>query len=72
MSDDDRSERMELRLTPREKALLRRAASLGGEDASSLLRRAGLVEARRIVARVEGKPPAEERRRPTKGSGGRR
>lgn len=72
VSDEDRTARKELRLTPKELRLLQRAADLGGEDVSSLLRRAGLIEAHRLVARVEGKAPAGERRRSTRGSAGRK
>ena len=40
---------MALRLTPEEKALVENAAALGGEDASSFVRRAAIIEARRVA-----------------------
>lgn len=52
---DDRTARMELRLTPAEKALLRKAADVGGEDASSFVRRAALTEARALLAKTTPK-----------------
>jgi len=70
---DERTARLEVRVSPAEKALLRRAAELGGEDASSLTRRAALVEARRVIARAgeaEGKEGSAVARR--RGPGGRK
>lgn len=47
---DGRTERIEMRLRSEEKRLIESAASVGGEDVSSFLRRAGLTEARRLLA----------------------
>jgi uncharacterized protein (DUF1778 family) len=46
--DMPRDERMALRLTGEEKAIIENAAALGGEDASSFVRRAAIIEARRV------------------------
>ena len=47
---DGRTERIEMRLRAEEKRTIESAASVGGEDVSSFLRRAGLTEARRLLA----------------------
>lgn len=49
-SDSDRIARMELRMKQEEKDIIERAASLGGEDTSSFVRRTALVEARSILS----------------------
>lgn len=43
---------MELRMTAEEKELVESAAALGSEDTSSFVRRAAIVEARRLLASV--------------------
>lgn len=53
---DDRTARMELRLAPAEKALLRKAADVGGEDASGFVRRVALTEARALLAKTAPTP----------------
>lgn len=71
VSDEDRTARLELRVSPTEKRLLQRAAMLGGEDVSALTRRAALIEARRVVARAgEAKEAGEGAR--TRGAGRRK
>lgn len=73
VSDEDRTARLEVRLSPAEKRLLQRAAMLGGEDVSALTRRAALIEARRVLARAgeaEGKEGSAVARR--RGPGGRK
>lgn len=45
---------MELRMTADEKAILEEAAALGGEDTASFVRRASIVEARRLLATFKG------------------
>lgn len=57
--DDNRTERIELRLTPKEKARLLRGARITGEGVSGLLRRAGLLEADALVARSKAPPKAK-------------
>lgn len=47
---DGRTERIEMRLRVEDKRAIESAASVGGEDVSSFLRRAGLTEARRLLA----------------------
>jgi uncharacterized protein (DUF1778 family) len=49
MVDKGRDARLELRLTPKEKADLTKAASIGGEDVSSFIRRVALTEARKLL-----------------------
>ena len=51
-SDVPRDARMELRMTAEEKELVESAAALGSEDTSSFVRRAAIVEARRLLASV--------------------
>jgi uncharacterized protein (DUF1778 family) len=50
--DRGRDARLELRMTPEEKALIERAAALGGEDVSTFVRRVALLEARTLLARL--------------------
>lgn len=50
--DKGRDARLEIRMTLEEKALLEQAASLGGEDLSTFVRRAALVEARILTAKL--------------------
>lgn len=52
---DGRTERIEMRLRAEEKRTIEAAAGVGGEEVSSFLRRAGLTEARRLLATL---PPA--------------
>lgn len=52
---DGRTERIEMRLRAEEKRTIEAAAGVGGEEVSSFLRRAGLTEARRLLATM---PPA--------------
>lgn len=54
-NDTPRDARMDLRLTAEEKALIERAATACGDDISSLVRRASVIEAKRILNAVEGK-----------------
>lgn len=56
VSESPREARMALRLTPEEKALVENAAALGGEDASSFVRRAAIIEARRVAEHVKKRP----------------
>lgn len=49
--DRGRDARLELRMTPEEKALIEQAAQLGGEDTSQFARRVALMEARALLAR---------------------
>ncbi len=51
---EERTKRVALRLTPSELALYQRAAALADEDVSAIVRRGATIEARGIVARVEG------------------
>lgn len=51
--DRGRDARLELRMTPEEKALVEQAAALGGEDTGSFVRRVALIEARAILARTQ-------------------
>ena len=51
--DPPRDERLALRLTTDEKAIIERASSACGEDVSSLVRRAAVIEAKRILKRIE-------------------
>jgi uncharacterized protein (DUF1778 family) len=51
--DNPRSERVELRASPAEKALLTRAAALARLDVTSFIMRAALPEAESIVAAAE-------------------
>lgn len=44
-----REARVEIRMTDAEKALLERAAALGGEDLSAYMRRVSLTDARRLL-----------------------
>lgn len=53
-SETPRDARMELRMTADEKAILEEAAALGGEDTASFVRRASIVEARRLLATFKG------------------
>lgn len=50
--DRERHARLELRMTDEEKALLERAAKLGGEDTSQFVRRVALMEARLLEAKL--------------------
>lgn len=50
--DKRRDARLEIRMTPEERALLEQAAALGGEDLSTFVRRAALVEARVLTAKL--------------------
>jgi uncharacterized protein (DUF1778 family) len=50
--DRGRDARLELRLTPEEKALVEQAAALGGEDTSTFVRRVALIEARALLAKM--------------------
>lgn len=52
-SDSLRTERIELRAAPAEKALLLRAASLERLDVTSFVMRAALPQAERVVAAAE-------------------
>lgn len=52
-SDKPRDERLELRLTADDKALIERAATLTGESVGSFTRRAAITEARVTIARLE-------------------
>lgn len=52
-SDKPRDERLELRLTADDKALIERAAALTGESVGSFTRRAAITEARVTIARLE-------------------
>ena len=52
-SDNPRSERVELRASPTEKALLTRAAALAHLDVTSFIMRAALPEAESIIAAAE-------------------
>ncbi len=51
--DVPRDERLALRLTAEEKALIERAATACGDDISSLVRRASVIEAKRILKAIE-------------------
>jgi uncharacterized protein (DUF1778 family) len=51
--DRGRDSRLELRMTPEEKALIEEAARLGGEDTSQFARRVALLEARSLLARMK-------------------
>ena len=51
--DPPRDERLALRLTADEKAIIERACASCGEDVSSLVRRAAVIEAKRILKRIE-------------------
>ncbi len=53
--DTPRDERMALRLTGEEKAIIENAAALGGEDASSFVRRAAIIEARRVAEYIKNR-----------------
>lgn len=55
---EERTKRLALRLTPSELALYQRAAALADEDVSTIVRRGATIEARGIVARVEGEAKA--------------
>ena len=50
--DRERDARLEIRMKPEEKALIERAASLGGEDTSQFARRVALIAARELTARL--------------------
>lgn len=50
--DRERHARLELRMTEEEKALLERAAKLGGEDTSQFVRRVALMEARLLESKL--------------------
>ena len=50
--DRERHARLELRMTDDEKALLERAARLGGEDTSQFVRRVALMEARMLESKL--------------------
>jgi uncharacterized protein (DUF1778 family) len=52
-TDTGRSDRIELRITPQEKALLARAAALEHLDLTSFVLRAAVPTAREVVARME-------------------
>jgi uncharacterized protein (DUF1778 family) len=52
-TDTGRSDRIELRTTPQEKALLARAAALEHLDLTSFVLRAAVPTAREVVARIE-------------------
>jgi uncharacterized protein (DUF1778 family) len=56
VADQPRDARMALRLTAEEKSLVENAAAIGGEDASSFVRRAAIVEARRVMEHVKTRP----------------
>lgn len=51
--DVPRDERLALRLTAEEKSLIERAAAACGDDISSLVRRASVIEAKRILKAIE-------------------
>lgn len=50
--DKGRDARLEIRMTPDEKALIEAAATLGGEDVSTFVRRVALIEARVLTAKL--------------------
>lgn len=50
--DKGRDARLEIRMTPEEKALIEQAAGLGGEDVSTFVRRVALIEARVLTAKL--------------------
>lgn len=50
--DKGRDARLEIRMTPEEKALIEQAAALGGEDVSTFVRRVALIEARVLLAKL--------------------
>jgi len=64
---EERTERIALRLTPSELALYQRAAEHADEDVSTIVRRGATIEARGIVARVEGEAGRKVRGRAKEG-----
>lgn len=65
---EERTKRLALRLTPSELALYQRAAALADEDVSTIVRRGATIEARGIVARVEGEAGRKVRGRAKEGA----
>lgn len=66
---EERTARFAMRVTPAEKALFERAAEYANEAASDIVRRGAIIEARGIVARVEGEAGGKVRGRAKEAKG---